>query len=301
MKKSILYVFAAITFVCTSCSTDNENDLETTASDLETVSLFEIIPDASLDTSNKGLYHGVFSSSDRTRKGEIYVHLGSDNVYRAEVLLNSGELIEFTANGNASLHEILFSNERASFIFDVTDSEHPRATNVTIDNKDGYIQTYKERSNQRIAMVLGSFVDSSDPSFAGNWDIAASSTVQPEDAFEGDGFFTIMDITVSINGNMFNDTDPNTESWGGFGEAGSVCVLARNEFFITPGEAGIAPDFQGLGFPYLEGFNQIATYNGVDISWDASIVPAGSSTGFGCTEFEGTWSGGTRSGTFSFD
>ena len=299
MKKNYLKcLFAVGVMALNSCSTDSDTDvLESEIVNIETTSLFEVTPDASLDQSEFGLYHGVFSSRDLSLKGKIYVQV-QDNDYRAEVQLRDGEILEFTATPTNVINNIEFSNERGSFTLDITDIDHTVAANVVLDTKEGYIQVFKDRSNQRTLMVLGTFVDSADPTFTGNWDIATDGTLHPEDGF-GDGFETISEIVVSINGNMFTDTNLDIES---FDFECSIEPLMGD--FIS--QAGLTDNFLGEGITILEGYNQIATYNGVDIMWNATLTRVSDLENpslFGCESTTGTWStvGGGRSGTFSFD
>ena len=284
--------------VISSCSNDNDENLQQQIipTNTETISLFETAPDSSLDTSNRGLYHGVFSSRDLSLKGKIYVQV-QDNEYRAEVQLRDGEILKFTANPTDAINNIEFSNERGSFTLDITDIDHTVATNVVLDTKEGYIQVFKDRSNQRIAMELGTFVDSADPTFTGNWDMATDGTAHPDDEFF-DGFETISEIIVSINGQMFMDTNPDVEGFD------FNCALGGDVIFDIS-QAGLTNEYLGEEVSLLEGYNQIATYNGVDIMWNASLIsPDEDPDDFlGCESTTGTWStvGGGRSGTFSFD
>ncbi len=302
MKKSYLFYALAISLIAlNSCNSDNDDIdvnsdlLENTIIEDEDTSLFEITPDSSLNDSRFGLYHGVFTTVDLSKRGKIYVYIDNNGKHRAELELLDGEILEFTSNATNNLEEIQFSNQRSSFIFNALDLHNPIATNVIIDDIEGGIQTFKDTSSQRISVILGTFVDALDSSFTGDWDIITNGMPHP-DEFSGDGFEQIMSIVVSINGAMYTDTDPNQESWT---TADGGCALQN----ANPTSAAFAPDLlfpsPGQG-PYLEAFNQIAIYNGVEISWEGSINSPGSNL-FSCSQDQGSWStvGGGRSGTFT--
>ncbi|MFT5891126.1 MAG: hypothetical protein ACI9Y7_001226 [Dokdonia sp.] len=301
MKKIYLMcLFTIGAMVLSSCSADSDSELtENEIINNETTSLFEVIPDASLDESEFGLYHGVFSTRDLSKKGKIYINVGNDGIYKAEVKLRNGELIEFTASATNTLDQIQFSNERGSFTLDLTDIDDTVVTNVTIDALEGYIQVFKDRSNQRIAMALGTFVDSNDAAFTGNWDMATNGNAHPNDQFN-EGFETISGIIVSINGNMFMDT--NASGLGGWNADTTGCALTGQGLISR---AGLTNDYFGQGATLLEGYNQPVTYNGVDITWNGTLLESSlNPQDFqGCESTTGTWFtvGGGRSGTFSIN
>lgn len=299
MKNYFLSLLTIGALVISSCSNDNDEDIQEQIVPVnnEIISLFEEEPDPLLDNSNRGLYHGVFSTSDLSLKGKIYVNIVGGDTYKAEIKLRDGELLEFTANATNDLDHISFSNERGSFTLNITDIDHVTATNVTLDTKEGYIQVFKDRSNQRVIMALGTFVEDANPSFTGNWDVVTTGIAHPNDDF-GDGFETIQTMVVSINGNMFMDTNPDIEGW----DDTLLCGLGLD----SSTQAGLTANyFEEPGVMMLEGYNQLVTYNGVDINWNGSVLPPSQDPADfgGCESNEGTWStaDGLTTGTFTFD
>jgi len=243
-------------------------------------SLFETTPNEKYNQQSKGLYHGVFSTNDLTIKGKIYISVGNDNLYAAEVELLNGKRLRFEAE-KIDLYNFHFFNEKGSFDFNVEDFENTIADNVIYDNKEGYIRAYKDNSNARRMMGLGTFISTDGgPVLTGNWDLVLGGQ-HPNDAGQ-QGWLRINDIIITFNGQNFNDTDNVNENMG------NACT---NVNWIR---AAYHPSVFGLGEPSLQGMNQISKFNGVVTNWSAKINPWVCDT-------EGTWSRNGRSGTFSFN
>lgn len=165
MKKLILLLAVAVVF---SCSKDNvTTEAETTAD------LTQMTPKKGLDTSSEGMYYGVFGhNSNQDLHGKIFINVGNDNNYTAQIDLVNGDRLTFQGNGlnETSLH---FTGQRGSFDFNVTDYNAPVASNVMIDQEtEGYITVKKSTSRGIGIVILGAYAETgNEANFYGNWDI----------------------------------------------------------------------------------------------------------------------------------
>jgi len=184
MKKILsLMVLAAALVACTQddpASIDAPENLNSTTStivDLDVTNPSTETPNRSFDNTSNGMYHGIAVTSDVSVHAKIWVNVANDGNYNAIAITDNGERIPFTGTPISRSQEIInFTGKDGSFIFDVTDLNSPVATEVILNGKDGYVQTVKDRSDQRAAVVLGTYVDELDPAFTGSWDLITDGT-----------------------------------------------------------------------------------------------------------------------------
>ena len=247
MKINKILLGAYALALCFSCSNDEVTDNTTTANldvtieaiaseqastDINgeykgAINPITFTPESRFNETSKGMYHGIVVSSDRELHGQIWINLENDGKYNATVVTDTGDKLSFFANMGrgpsiTSFATIAFVGERGSFTYNVSDYNHPVATNVVIDAKESFIQSVKDRSNQRAASVLGTFVDFADPSFAGTWDLVTDGT--PETPFFGLPKLTLVCI-VSPLGDMYTDDTFETYDYPCFGVTGVAPVF----------------------------------------------------------------------------
>jgi len=331
MKKMIIGIFALIVFL--SCSNDevsNDNiaaDFDVTIEALiieqastningefkGAINPITTIPQERFDTNSKGMYHGIVVSSDTEIHGRIWINLENDGKYNATVVTDTGDKLSFFANMGrgpsiTSFATIAFVGERGSFTYDVSDYNHPVATNVVIDSKESYIQTVKDRSDQRADVALGTYVDTNDAAFAGTWDLITDGSLDP---IIGLPVLT-QTCTVGATGFMFTDTTIEPFDWSCF--VGSVQTftpifarfgdpnnpLSGNEFWaqnqILPIGATNASYSIGVS-------TMVSDANGETVGL-FNADPTGVNPAIGCyVSFgvQGVWEWEGRSGTISFE
>jgi hypothetical protein len=99
---------------------------------------------------------------------------------------------------------ISFEGDNGSFTYDLSDFNAPKATNVTVNGISGYVQTVKDRSNQRATATLGTYVDLNDETFNGTWDLLTDGTTVGT-AF---GLPALTQVCIlSPSGTMYLDTE----------------------------------------------------------------------------------------------
>jgi len=181
MKKCILGFM--VLFLCFACSQDEVITADIDTATLTSESNFEAInpittsPNRSFDALSEGMYHGIMVTEDISVHGKIWINVGNDGQYNATVITDEGERLSFFAKTlDLNPTHFVFEGKRGSFRFDVSDFNHPVATNVIIDETVGFIQTIKDRSTQRAVATLGTYVDFADPTFTGTWDLITDGT-----------------------------------------------------------------------------------------------------------------------------
>ena len=279
MKKFILILTTiAILSSCQQEETAIENQLAT-------FDLFSQSPKSSLDTSQKGLYYGIFSTFDTKLHGKILINVGNDGNYNADVKLLNGERLKFLAN-NKSLSHLNFVGDRGSFTIEVLDNTKVEATNFMVDNKEGYVRAYKGTSRGIPVIAFGTYVDSSDPAFTGNWDMVNNSgATAPGVPFIN---LTIEDIIISHP--------------GGFVLGDEDLLIYEPVFCVF---ASPVPYFvnEGATFKYINAQNQQSTFNGVVTNWGLFRGLNGTTLSYldgACqSATSGTWSRLDRSGTIT--
>lgn len=273
-----------------SCQTE---ETEAIVNDAETASLFLQLPDSSLDNRKEGFYQGVFNTFDTTIKGQILINLGNQGQYKAEVQLLSGETLYFNANTKGT-NNLVFSNHRGSFTINISDDGKAVAEDLMIDEKQGYIRSYKKNRGSNISLALGTYEETGNTSFTGNWDMVnLGSQVSVAGIYNGMAPGIDNVVISSPNGSVFEDTNFTNEPI-------TVCTS------YTAARAYVTFDLIGNGFIQLiEAQDQVSTFGGVDCSWglSASAVSNINITGYTnntCqTVNSGIWSWNGKTGTIS--
>jgi hypothetical protein len=174
MKKALL-LSLCLSFLV-GCNSDSEIN-----SDIESVDLTKIInPDtaraaAQFDNAPNGIYKGVFVSDDISFHGVLTVNLGNDSQYNAILEYGDDQRMGFLRVSNGNSDVIEFRGGNAGFTLDVSNYRRPLVTTGYINGQGALMKLKKETSQSRVVTVLGTFVDSRDPSFNGTWDLMGTS------------------------------------------------------------------------------------------------------------------------------
>ncbi len=177
-KKLFIAVLTAISIV--SCSTDNSDNQTLTIDETipEIANLVTFIPEAKFDEMSKGKYVGIFGHYlNRDLHGKVYINAGNNTRYTALIQLVNGEELKFTGVQQSRSSDIIyFEGESGSFDINFNDYRNPEVTNVFMndENTEAYITLAKSMRGADPFVILGSYVDSSDPTFFGNWDLIAN-------------------------------------------------------------------------------------------------------------------------------
>ena len=210
----MIAAFAALCII--SCSTDNADNETLTIDESipEIANLVTYIPGSQFDNTSKGKYVGIFGHYTNSElHGKIYINAGLDTRYTALIQLVNGEELNFTGTqqSRSNPNFIYFEGKTGSFDVDFTDYKNPEATNVIMDNvnTEAYIVLAKTTRGADPSVIVGSYVDSSDPTFFGNWDLIANpatatstpfTTTIPGIPFPVSGFGITQEIvTMSIS------------------------------------------------------------------------------------------------------
>lgn len=272
MKKLVLLL--AIGVLCANCV--QEEVTEQASADL------------TAKTTNKDLdvvpnrYFGVLSTFDTQIHGELRIDLGADTEFQAIVTLVNKDVLKFKAIVNKKNPAIVdFKGSTGSFTMDFGDKRNIVTTNFLVDNKEGYIGAFPE-PRRGGSIFIGSYVDSSDPAFSGNWDMMNFGRTDPTT-----GLPIIENIVISHTGGLvFPD-----ETAGVFEPFSEDCVYI---------EIMVGAQTDGFGFFAR---NQIATFNSIPTIWNMNTwggIPIDLNT---CIPTagppQGTWTRGARSGTLA--
>lgn len=175
-KKLIMAAFVAVCIM--SCNTDN-SDTQTITIDeniSEIADLVGFVPSVEFDETSKGKYVGIFGHHlNQELHGKVYINAGNDTRYTALIELVNGKQLKFTGAQRSRTNPdlIYFEGKSGNFDINFANYTNPEATNVLMDGADteAYMVLTKDKSGAPSFIILGSYVDSSDPSFFGNWDL----------------------------------------------------------------------------------------------------------------------------------
>jgi len=252
----------------------------------DTNSLFFQTPESELDDSKEGLYHGT------SLKGEIVISLGNNGRYEAEVLLVNGKSLYFGTN-TIRTDDVLFVNSRGSFELSIKDNNILEVDDFLFDRKPCYIRAYKKIRGVDVSVSLGTYTETANASFMGNWDLLnLGSQVLPEGLPSVTALGIDKVIISSPSNTVFEDTNLVKE-------VPSSCIA-------YPSPIAYVADVFGNGVDQiLEAQSQVSTFGGVDCLWGIS-VEAGFNTVIGdysddnCqAATSGTWSWNGKSGTIN--
>ncbi|MEP2935669.1 MAG: hypothetical protein ABJM06_08110 [Gilvibacter sp.] len=212
----LINTFLLMALVLTSCQKEafleergqQQNGDVAVSVDASEEEIFEDVsnqsPRPSLDNSTQGIYHGIFGTYDLSAHGEIIINVGNDGNYAAALHLVTGEKLLFEAT-NRLVSDLKFASDRGSFTLDVSDIENPVASLVQLDDTEGYVVVYKEKSSRRLSIALGRYIDRGDASFKGNWDLISFGI--PE--FNFPGALRVQEVILSNGMSLYYDTTPN--------------------------------------------------------------------------------------------
>lgn len=276
MKKLFAMLCAGALFV--SCSQDTslevpkENNLDITKIE----ALSTLVPDASFDESELGLYRGIFASADVSLHGEVIVSVKSDEEVSALVVLTNQKKLYFTGTslgaGNYS-----FASKEASFSLNLSNPNKVVVTESNYNNRGINLRIIKDRSDQRGVAVLGTFADDTDPGFNGTWNYLSWSPSSITGTLFGVPVtipvFNINEVVITFDdgtpsGAMYTDDSMET-----FIASGAACAAyplpttPTTPFFTGPLNDFPVPPFGVFDLNEDVAFGQTSVINGFDVQW----------------------------------
>lgn len=325
MKIKALRILVLMVTVIYGCQTE---DIVTVAEDPSFIklNLETYVPDASLDNTVKGKYVGVIGHhTNPAIHGKIFINSGQHDQYNAVVHMTDGSRLKFTGTPQTKDASIVrYKGDYVSFTVNFENYNEAVIATVQFKNEetDGYIVLQKTTKGVDAVLLTGTYVDSANPSFTGNWDLI------------GDGTVTIIPVEVDVPGVPFPVTiNVPTENIGtlSVSHLGSAVPLIDTSFESNAAAACIGGAFPGAAFPTvpfiipsdipnpLGGFlggegsvssgGQSSLFNGSNSTWSLSYgdpipaadFPGGFTDDFCMSSTSGTWSWNGRTGTISID
>ncbi|MBX2827799.1 MAG: hypothetical protein KTR22_06530 [Flavobacteriaceae bacterium] len=226
MKKTVYFLWISMGLFALGCSQDDalENELN---ADLQSSSVpaNEQTALARYDQQEKGLYHGLFLAKFSQNRGKIWVNVGNDGTYTAEVVLHHGEVIHYERVLSKSTNPIeddkavfhFTSSNKSSFTLDVTDYKNPLILNAKLDDALFHGVIRKQTSQIVPTVAMGTYDDGA--GFSGTWNFIADGTnPNPNGTSAGAEGLTHIITTHSGNGAMYMDLGPFEVSLGCLGE-----------------------------------------------------------------------------------
>ena len=227
---------------------------------------------STFDSSNFGIYKGVFSTADSEKRGNVFLSINQDAVGVATITLNNGLGMKFSTNAvvveGKEIENMIFKSESGSTFEFSVDSEglNPRISSLVYEGDTSFITIVKETSRAPVSPTTGVWVCDNCPG-GGGLDGGSFSTIQT-----GTGNGATLTSTVMVGGIPVTGTDAILATCDG-GTPNETC---------TTGE--------------------VITAAGGIWAWTGTVTY--DSGGGSCSEFEGTWAlsaGGGRTGTFVSD
>lgn len=315
-KKIIIAAFAAVCMM--SCSTDTSDTQTITIDESIPViaDLVAFVPNTEFDNTSKGKYVGIFGHHlNQELHGKIYINAGNDTRYAALIQLVNGEELKFNGVEQSRSSDIIyFEGASGSFDIDFTDYRNPEATNVIMNGADteGYMVLEKSTRGAAPFIILGSYVDSADPSFFGNWDLItdpATNTATPVTLMGISGTAITQEIvTMSIShaGSMvpfISDTPEDFDTNAALACAPAGVVIPTTEPVIID----LVIPFVGSVGGAISAGGQTSIINGIEASWSYNYTTPIPLAGLpemylsnDCSPaLSGTWSWNGRIGTTS--
>lgn len=309
-KTTLLFLVATVLF---GCSPEADTTTESPAIDLSMlVNPNTVLPEAKYDTTEKGIYRGIFVGNDMSHHGELTVNVQNDGHFNAVLVTTDAAKFGFVGYpffSNSLVSKVVFHGEdQSKFILNLTHSEEPIIEEAFIAGKPATAKVLKETSQNSVMISLGTYTDDSDPSFNGTWDFLSTETeVITIPTGQPFPFPATVDITVNIiselvlvtaGGGMFTDTAMEEFM------AGAVCPAT----FPTGSQRPFFSGEQTIGgvveINEFAAGNQSSPLNGTDASWTFLYSFANGSAYYDidCNVLTaGTWSWNGRTGSILLD
>jgi len=324
-KKLMIAAFAILCIM--SCSTDNLDDQTVTIDESipEIANLVTFVAGTEFDNSLQGKYVGVFGHYQNSElHGKIYINAGMDTRYSALIELINGEVLKFKGTpqvrGNKIIH---FQGKAGSFTINFQDYRNPQVSNVFMNDADteAYITVVKSTAGADPLVFMGNYVDDTDATFFGNWDLIANpatntatpfSTTIPGVPFPVSGTAVSQEIvTMSIS--HAGSTDPFIINGADDFDINAAATCAPGGVMIPTTEPvildiTIPPPFPGFPTTFADAISaggQTSMINGIEATWSfnyTSEIPIASIPESyidnDCNAItSGTWSWNGRTGT----
>jgi hypothetical protein len=243
--------------------------------------------------------------------------------YKALIQLVNGQELNFVGKKSFKYNPnlISFEGEMGSFTIDFTNYKKPKVTNVFIKDTDteAYIVLTKSTRGGDPFILLGSYVDSSDPAFFGNWDLMSSQVTTQVTPFTTtiSGISVsgtvvtqeIVALTISHSASMTPFTSNSPDDF----DTNTAIVCAPVGVLIPTSEPVIMDIFVTSPFPLgdvgdaISAGGQSSMINGIEATWSLNYTtridnPLGLNlpetyVADDCsTILSGTWSWNGRSG-----
>lgn len=322
MNKSLLFLFS-IFLILAGCSKDSINETEF-VEEIVQINLETFIPSENLDNTANGKFVGVIGHhTNRSIHGKIYINAGYLNQFNALVKMTNGQEVKFEGTPQNFDHSIIrYESSIGNFTISLDNYTVPISTQVQLVSEDteGYITVKKTTKGVDPYVLVGTYEDSTNPSFNGNWDLIGNNVTN-----------TISVTVPSPIGNIAVQVPTQNIATLSISHTGSTDPLIDTNFEPNAAENCIEASLSGADFPStplmipsdipspLGGFlggegsissgGQTSLFNGSTASWSLSygdpIPAAGFEGGFtddACNPSNsGTWSWNGRSGTISID
>lgn len=280
MKKLLSLVLLISLLACQSDPIQTETNPTTVAD------LFEQKSSPNLEEPLRGLYDGIIGTFDQSIHGIVVVSIYNDGYLTAGAKLLDGSELRFEGS-QIGENNYRFKNDMGSFEILITEEREIKATNVLFNGDKGFVSVFKNTRGVGSVLAMGTYVDSSDPTFSGVFDLL---TIDFEIDLGVPPFgpaYRIQDIFIShIGGQTFLDGDAfNYESF-------TQCVFASQPITMV---------FSSGGVEVVDALSQTSSFNGSTCNWSVFYgLNAGAITYQDNTcaiVTSGSWSWRGRSGT----
>jgi hypothetical protein len=233
--------------VTLSCSQENDATNENTSLVFTNIStLKDQVPNALLDNSIEGIYHGVVASGTTQSRGKIWVNVANNSDYNALIELVDGSTFEFSLDPAsvveaATMTIFEFVSSEGHFTLDLNDPEAPEISNIVLLNESFFGRVVKSMSNNMASSATATFSESGNPSFSGTWNLLADGSIFDPNENGGDG---ITSLLITINGDLVEDFD--------FNDFNAMACLSNASYVPTLNSYGVADyticDYQTSAF-----------------------------------------------------
>jgi hypothetical protein len=169
----LLLALALFSFLLVSCTQDSElTDASLDLTAQINVPLNEQKGKAAFDTSEKGLYHGFFTSGMAQSNGKIWINIENDGRYNALVEIDGGGAYNFVLAPQAEVNNLVykFTNEVGSFKIDVSNPQAPVITEAELNGMVHLGTAVKVTSQRTPTTITGTFAGD----LSGTWNLIAN-------------------------------------------------------------------------------------------------------------------------------